>query len=339
MKHCRKILSIFFHFKDIKQIFLFLLVLSILMIAFIIYLFKSMTTLENSQAGIKQSYVEHLYKADSLYLSLINYNKDLTCELLSYNARAWSDSLINASLKGNSRLSESQYKNLSKLLSDHFGNIESFHKNYDAKIQRDSLLISVEKNLLEGQTKSMIDLHLNKIEHEYSNITMWAAVLTILFLVFSFYSIFKMDEFIQQGTEGVKEIRQLRHEGNDAINTIKARGDKLLTDTGDDVQRFMSDQQNRLIEFNKTIESKTIQIQGMIEEQQKTLLAAKDTFDEQSLPIIHDFESQMKGLVELNGQILERNQSEFNSLIAQTHEILKSLKKQKFQKRNYKAGR
>lgn len=67
-----------------------------------------------------------------------------------------------------------------------------------------------ERALLENQIKSMIDLHLNKVEHEYSNLTMWAAILTILFLVFSFYSIYKMDELIQQGNEGVKDIRSLK---------------------------------------------------------------------------------------------------------------------------------
>lgn len=56
----------------------------------------------------------------------------------------------------------------------------------------------------------MIDLHLTKIDHEYNNIAIWAAVLTIVFLVFSFYSIFKMDEFIQQGHQGIKDIRELK---------------------------------------------------------------------------------------------------------------------------------
>ena len=65
-------------------------------------------------------------------------------------------------------------------------------KNMKKVLKEDSLRLQNERVLLENQIKSMIDLHLNKVEHEYSNLTMWAAVLTILFLVFSFYSIFKM---------------------------------------------------------------------------------------------------------------------------------------------------
>ena len=75
--------------------------------------------------------------------------------------------------------------------------------------------------MLEIQTKSMIDLHLNKVEHEYSNLTIWAAILTILFLVFSFYSIYKMDELLQQGNEGVKDIRSLKKSGEDLIEKLE----------------------------------------------------------------------------------------------------------------------
>ena len=200
--------------KDIKQGTLFLIVLLIMVCAFIIYLFSSNKTLLESQEKIKECHTEHIQKADSLYVNLITYNKELTCKLLECNTRIWADSLIKQSLKGNRTLSKAQYKELSNLLSIHFENLDVFHKEYDSKIQRDSLLLGIERDLLNGQTKTMIDLHLNKIEHEYSNITMWAAILTILFLVFSFYSIFKMDELIQQGNEGVKDIKHLKCVGD-----------------------------------------------------------------------------------------------------------------------------
>ena len=90
----------------------------------------------------------------------------------------------------------------------------------------------------------MIDLHLNKVEHEYSNLTMWAAILTILFLVFSFYSIYKMDELIQQGNEGVKDIRSLKKNSEDLVATSKSEIEK----TRNQIDYFIEEQQKRMIQ-------------------------------------------------------------------------------------------
>lgn len=105
-----------------------------------------------------------------------------------------------------------------------------------------------ERVLLENQIKSMIDLHLNKVEHEYSNLTMWAAVLTILFLVFSFYSIFKMDELIQQGNEGVKDIRSLKKDGENLIENLEATSKSEIEKTKNQIDDFIKEQQNRMIQ-------------------------------------------------------------------------------------------
>ena len=122
------------------------------------------------------------------------------------------------------------------------------HATYDDKLTRDSLLLVTERQVLEGQTKTMLDLHLNKIEHEYSNITIWAAVLTILFLVFSFYSIFKMDELIQQGNEGVKDIRQLHTNGENLINSISEKGKETFKNVDEKLKNLVNSQQQIMTE-------------------------------------------------------------------------------------------
>lgn len=94
----------------------------------------------------------------------------------------------------------------------------------------------------------MIDLHLDKVEHEYSNLTIWAAILTILFLVFSFYSIYKMDELLQQGNEGVKDIRSLRKDGEILIEKLEATSKSELEKTRNQIDVFIEEQQNRMIQ-------------------------------------------------------------------------------------------
>ena len=63
--------------------------------------------------------------------------------------------------------------------------IDVIQEKYRNVFYKDSLLLVSELAILEGQTKSMLSLHLDQIEHEYTNITIWAAVIGVLFLVFS----------------------------------------------------------------------------------------------------------------------------------------------------------
>lgn len=220
---------------------LFLWVLLGFCIAFGIFLVCANREFRKSQEKIKQSYVEHIKKADSLYFDMISYNNDYISHMSDANATVLTDSLIRLTLGQKQKLSAEQYNRLHKLITTQYEETKQLHEKYDGKIQRDSLQLMTERQLLEGQVKTMLDLHLNKIEHEYSNITLWAAVLTILFLVFSFYSIFKMDSLVHQGSEGVNEIRQLKRDGDEVIQGISKNGEKILKENNAAIEKAKSD--------------------------------------------------------------------------------------------------
>ena len=139
---------------------LFLIVLSIYTAIFMGYQIFAICSLNSSQDKIKNYYLNHIERVDSLYCKLGSNNKAILSTYMQ-------DSMYN-------------------------GNMGLLYMEYEKVLKEDSLRLYNERSLVEMQTKSMIDLHLNKVEHEYSNLTMWAAILTILFLVFSFYSIYKI---------------------------------------------------------------------------------------------------------------------------------------------------
>ena len=195
---------------------LFLIVLSLYTIVFMGYQIFAICSLNTSQDKIKNYYLDHIERVDSLYCNLGSNNKAI---LSTY-------------------MHDSIYNN----------NIEQLYMEYEKVLKEDSLRLCNERTLLEIQTKSMIDLHLNKVEHEYSNLTIWAAILTILFLVFSFYSIYKMDELLQQGNEGVKDIRSLRKDGEILIEKLEATSKSELEKTRNQIDVFIEEQQNRMIQ-------------------------------------------------------------------------------------------
>lgn len=276
---------------------LFLVVLILFTILFVIHLSHSKNVLLQSQKDIKDAYIKHIQEVDNLYLDILSYNKTMTSNIMVANTRMVSDSLLKEALTGK-QLSDRQYNNLSSLLSTYFKEIERCQEQYEAKICRDSLQLSVERCLLEGQTKTMLDLHLNKVEHEYSNITVWAAILTILFLVFSFYSIYKMDELIKQGQEGVNEIRNL-----------KQKGETLVGETNKKVNSFMQDQQNRVNSEIKDMLQKKEDALGQIDR-------AKQVFDKEVEKQYQKFNDEINNLLEeQNKRFASINEQMYNTVI------------------------
>lgn len=195
---------------------LFLIVLSIYTAIFMGYQIFAICSLNSSQYKIKNYYLEHIERVDSLYCNLGSNNKAILSTYMQ-------DSIYDR-------------------------NMELLYMEYEKVLKEDSLRLYNERSLVEMQTKSMIDLHLNKVEHEYSNLTMWAAILTILFLVFSFYSIYKMDELIQQGNEGVKDIRSLKKDSEDLIENLETTSKSEIEKTRNQIDKFINEQQNRMIQ-------------------------------------------------------------------------------------------
>ena len=172
---------------------------------------------------------------------MVNYNERYVYNINELSTKVATDSIIKVALNSKKGFSKEQYNNLSKIITSYFDDMRRLHDQYDRKIQHDSLFLCSEEQLLKDNTNKLLELHLNKVEHEYSNITLWAAVLTILFLVFSFYSIFKMDELVQQGHAGVRDIRKLTDEGEHTIKNIKNTGDALISDNKQQLNAFIND--------------------------------------------------------------------------------------------------
>lgn len=283
---------------------------------FIIYLFYSHYSLRQSQEQIRKDYIAHIQKADSLYIHWTEYNNTVMLSGQKVNNTVFRDSIIKSTLSNRYKLSRNQYDNLILVLDSHFAKIDSLHRQYDEKLLRDSLRLNTERELLEGQTKTMLELHLNKIEHEYSNITMWGAVLTILFLVFSFYSIYKMDELIQQGDKGVKEIKNLKNEGKQDLEQLKKEKEEIVTN----IQGQLSDS---IAAVNNTQKETERQYQNAV----INLNSAKDGLITESKRMLEDYKKQFDSILKKNNDNLEQKQKEFNDLVTQVNEILNKLNK------------
>lgn len=274
---------------------LFLIVLAVFSILFCFMLCLANREFYRSQENIKQTYVNHIQKADSLYFDMVSYNKNYISIFSDFDVLCLLDSIVSHPINSNKRNTQTGTKHHT-LLTNRLEAVQQLHKEYDDKIMHDSLLLVVEKQLLEGQTNSMLNAHLNKIEHEYSNITLWAAVLTILFLVFSFYSIFKMDELVQQGTAGLRDIRRLKEKGDEDVKSIIEKGEEAIRNNETKISSFIDDKQR--------------QITGMIEGVNQTKSTIEKKYDVEITTKI----AQVNSLLNQIKQYAEEKGIEFQEL-------------------------
>lgn len=83
---------------------------------------------------------------------------------------------------------------------------------------------------IQAETKALLELEFNKIQNEYETLALWAGILTIVFLIFSFYSMFKTEELLKQGRVGVKELSDLKTKGAGQISDLISKGKGIIDD-------------------------------------------------------------------------------------------------------------
>lgn len=304
----------------------FLSVTGLFCCLFIGYLCYSSYTLNLSQKRIKDYYINHINKTDSLCFSISAYNTALIENIQKANNALLADSLIKYTLGSKQKLSENQYKDLSTIISNYYNQSIKIQEQHQSKLSRDSLQFNAERTLLEGQTKAMIDLHLTKIDHEYNNITMWAAILTILFLVFSFYSIFKMDELIQQGREGVKDIKRLKKVGDDSIAYIKAKNNEQITKLKEDTEQIIKEHREKLEGISSNF---SVQQNDLYRRADEYLNGLRRNSDEQSQKILSEYYNILQEQSKTYSQKINEKTEGFESKLASIGEFTIALQQVK----------
>lgn len=159
--------------------------------------------------------------------------------------------------------------------------------------------------------------------------TSWAAVLTILFLVFSFYSVYKADELIKQGTDSLKEIRRIKTQGEQAVDELTAKGESILGQTETKINTFMLRQRRSILESSKLVEEKTNDIERLYRDFLGGLATMKDSFGQQVKETLQRFEKEMETLRLEQEQKLSRQQDEFRNLVVEVNHFFTHLKEQK----------
>ena len=197
--------------------------------------------LRNSQKEIVQMHANHIANVDSLFC-------DIKKNLLQENEKthATVSSLLDSIAKKYPQ--RRWYINRALVAS-----LENLAKTNNAKLlasefKKDSILCKHETLMAQEQIKQMLSLHIDKIDDDYSTIGIWGAVLSIIFLTFGFFAIFKIEE---SRAEVNKVLTDARQKGDDIVEEIKNKSEQLQQILNDFREQYSSIQ----ISYQQDIES------------------------------------------------------------------------------------
>lgn len=124
-----------------------------------------------------------------------------------------------------------------------------------SQLQKDSALFKREIQLSQSEMQYLVTLHIDKIDNDYSQIGIWGGILSIIFLIFGFFTIFKIEETKTEAknvlddvkeqkkiaTAEIDELQNQASELNNSLTSIRQKGDTFIAD--------------KTTEFNKLVES------------------------------------------------------------------------------------
>ena len=89
--------------------------------------------------------------------------------------------------------------------------------------------------MLRDEIRSLLQLEFNKIQNEYEALEIWAAILTVVFLIFSFYSFFKTEKLEEDGRQSISRINSLEEKAQTDLDDLQ---NNLRTDFQVQRERF-----------------------------------------------------------------------------------------------------
>lgn len=157
-------------------------------------------------------------------------------------------------------------------------------KDSTAQIFRQQLLMEVKD--IQTSTNALLEAQYRKMQSEYNVLALWAAALMIIFLVFSIYSMFKVDEMQKQGrdtldrlegfsqkakelskeidTKSKEQLTELENKAKEELNTIK-------TQSNEEIERLKEEITSTKSKFNDDVNEKTKEFENSINKYQTEL--------------------------------------------------------------------
>ena len=174
-----------------------------------------------------------------------------------------------------------------------------------SQLQRDSALFRREVLLSQEEMNHLTALHLNKIDSNYDQIGVWFGVASVVFLVFGFFGIFKIEENKREANNVLEEVKQKVIEAEEVVNRVQtqASGVAQYLDTRKrDFDTFVNEKNSQFEGLEKLLQTTQSDSKEKLDSITK-LLNEVQTKNEQYTWSIEIMQKQAQHLEELIGEL------------------------------------
>lgn len=154
---------------------------------------------------------------------------------------------------------------------------KSFYHSYEFEKEicvTDSIVIYRDiRPVLESHISTItncIEAQYDKLQNDYTVLTIWASVLMIIFLIFSIYSMFKIDEIQKQSRESLRQI-------DDIYAKVKNKSDNLDDLVVKAIEKVDKTFNSKIADFSSEIQEKSLEVKSQIENYEKEVAEAAAT--------------------------------------------------------------
>lgn len=150
------------------------------------------------------------------------------------------------------------------------------HTNDTASVNKDSICFVGDRELLSlmevnnSSLKSMLEMQYNKLQSEYTALTLWASALMIVFLIFSIYSMFKIDEMQKQGREVLNNLDTMKKNAKEISQAIEKNSEDEIKNIKDkskeEIDKIAEQTNIKLRELTGSIEAERNKLEVLINE-------------------------------------------------------------------------
>ena len=177
-----------------------------------------------------------------------------------------------------------------------------------SQLQKDSAVFKREILLSQEEMSNLVEMHIDKIENDYAQIGIWGGVLSVIFIIFGFFAIFKIEESKSEAKDVLNEVKELGRNASKEVEKLQNQAtnlDSSLTKIRQDSNTFLETKTKELqslVETETKAREELGEITKLLEE-----VKAKNAQYEWSIEAMHDQMKQLEALSNSLKDIIERN--------------------------------
>lgn len=141
------------------------------------------------------------------------------------------------------------------------------------------------------EVKSLLDLEFNRIQNEFEAIEIWTGILTVIFLIFSFYSLFKTEQLENQSKDELRRLKKINEDASQKLGDFETNSSKAVESLKLSVEQIKKDSKK--------------QIEDLFSKEGSESLT---DIDARAKEILETYKAEIKDILDSNLKAVEKSQ-------------------------------